>query len=86
MNVQVVSSFPTISFMKSVNYGEKFVIGLVHSSGGHISGGLPNHYVQIRGVENSNYVHYWNWGENFDRKSHISGNIHGIHMIYLINR
>ena len=86
-NVQVVSSFPTISFMKQINYGEKFVIGLVHHTAeGHISNGFPNHYIQMTNMDYLNYVHYWTWGESTTRKSHVFGNIHGIHQIYLIDR
>ena len=85
--VQVVSSFPTMSFMKQINYGEKFVIGLVHHTAeGHIGDGFPNHYIQMTGMDNSNYVHYWTWGESTTRKSHVFGNIHGIYQIYLIDR
>ena len=86
-NVQVVSSFPTISFMKQINYGEKFVIGLVHHTAeGHISNRFPNHYIQMTNMDNLNYVHYWTWGESTTRKSHVFCNIHGIHQIYLIDR
>lgn len=86
-NVQVVSSFPTISFMKQINYGEKFVIGLVHHTAeGHISNGFPNHYIQMTNMDNLNYVLYWIWGKSTTRKSHVFGNIHGIHQIYLIDR
>ena len=85
--VQVVSSFPTMSFMKQINYGEKFVIGLVHHTAeGHIGDGFPNHYIQMTGMDNSNYVHYWTWGESTTRESHVFGNIHGIYQIYLIDR
>ena len=72
---------------KQINYGEKFVIGLVHHTAeGHIGDGFPNHYIQMTGMDNSNYVHYWTWGESTTRKSHVFGNIHGIYQIYLIDR
>lgn len=73
--------------MKQINYGENFVIGLVHHTAeGHISNGFPNHYIQMTNMDNLNYVHYWTWGESTTRKPHVFGNIHGIHQIYLIDR
>jgi len=62
------------------------IIYIHHTANGHIDNGIPNHYIQITNMDINNNIHYWTWGENKDRQSHISGNIHGVYGIFIINR
>ena len=87
VDVRNIGAFPTIEALKKIDYNKYFVIGLVHENRGRIASGLiPNHYVQLLGFNNKNYASFWTWGDENPRNSHVFGNTHGIHQIYLIKR
>lgn len=86
--VRTISPYPMRYALQHTNYSKFFVIGLVHNANGSITSppyAIPNHYVQLTGIT-GNTVSYWTWGESKDRKSSLSGHIHGIFEIFIINR
>lgn len=62
--LEVLELSPQWGALRSIDYNKYFVIGLIHSEGGHITDGLyPNHYVQLLGFNRQNYASFWTWGE-----------------------
>lgn len=73
----------TLSQLKSINYSEKIVIGLVYYNNDNFSGVFfQQHYAQIKGTD-SNGIQYWSWGSNLKADSQ---SVNGIQKIYIVKR
>ena len=68
--------------LSNIDYSEKFVIALIHSSSssGDFGTGIPNHYVQILGTNEDGSIKYWQWGVDTPFISNKS-NCWGIYII-----